>query len=224
MTTSARPLIFEDRADAGRRLEAALPPFDPAETIVIALPRGGVPVAAEICAARGLTLDLVLVRKIGAPGQPELAIGAITDGDEPQITVNTAIARQFHLSDSDVGAMGMTLLPEIDRRRQAYLSGRKPLSVRGKTLLVVDDGVATGASLRASLAALKAMGPKRVVVALPVGPSDLAGRLADLADDVICLSDLRHFGAVGGAYRSFPQVDDATVRAALTRFAPAQVD
>lgn len=222
MAMALQPLIFDDRADAGRQLAAALPPFDPTDTIVIALPRGGVPIAAAICDARGLPLDLVLVRKIGAPGQRELAVGAVTDGDAPHVTVNDAIARQFDLSDEDVTAMGMALLPEIGRRRQTYLSGRKPLTLKGKTLLVVDDGVATGATLRASLTALKAMQPGRIVVALPVGPADLDARLIGHADAVICLSDLHHFGAVGGAYKSFPPVDDATVRAAIDRFPPEQ--
>jgi putative phosphoribosyl transferase len=217
---ASRPMFFKDRADAGRQLAAALPPLDPENTIVVALPRGGVPVAAEICAARDLPLDLVLVRKIGAPGQPELAVGAVTDGNDPQINVNDAVARLFRLSADEVERMGHALLPEIERRRQTYLSGRQALALKGKTLVVVDDGVATGATLRASLMALNSMAPTRVIVALPVGPANLQAQLGDLADDVVCLSDLRNFGAVGGAYRSFPQVGDATVRAAVDRFAP----
>ncbi|WP_211605509.1 phosphoribosyltransferase [Jannaschia faecimaris] len=212
--------MFQDRADAGRRLAAALPPLDAANAVVVALPRGGIPVAAEICATHGVPLDLVLVRKIGAPGQPELAIGAVTDGSVPQVIVNEAIARQFGLSADKVRGMGQTLLPEIERRRQSYLSGRDPLALQGKTVVVVDDGVATGATLQASLTALKARKPGRVIVAIPVGPHDIADRLHSLADQVICLSDLTYFGAVGGAYVSFPQVDDATVRAAFDRFAP----
>ncbi|MBW4706818.1 phosphoribosyltransferase [Roseobacter sp. YSTF-M11] len=217
---SSQPVVFKDRTEAGRRLADALPALDPAETVVIALPRGGVPVAVEICAAYDLPLDLVLVRKIGAPGQPELAVGAITNGDAPQVTVNESVARHFGLSRQDVEERGYLLLPEIARRRQSYLHGRTPLALKGKTVVVVDDGVATGATLRASLAAVQTAEPKRVIVALPVGPQDLAEQLHDLADDIICLSDLRYFGAVGGAYRSFPQTTDAEVRAAIDHFAP----
>lgn len=214
------PWMFRDRADAGRQLAAALPRFDPAKTVVLALPRGGVPVAAEICKAQHLPLDLILVRKIGAPGQPELALGAVTDGASPRIVVNDDVARLHRLSHGEVHAMARDLLPEIERRRAAYLSGRAPLPVTGKTVVVVDDGVATGATLRAALSALQAHDPGRVVVALPVGPPDLGARLDGVADSVICLSELKRFGAVGGAYRAFPQVDDATVRSLVDRFAP----
>lgn len=215
-----KPMIFKDRIDAGRRLAAALPRLDPGDTVVVALPRGGVPVAAEICAAQGLPLDLLFVRKIGAPGQPELAVGAVSDGDAPQVIVNDTVARHFGLTPKAVKAMGRKLLPEIERRRELYMGGRPPLDLTGKTVIVVDDGVATGATLRAGLTALLASLPERIIVALPVGPADLDARLDGLADSLICLSDLDLFGAVGGAYLSFPQVDDATVRATVDRFAP----
>ncbi len=218
----AQPLFFNDRVDAGQKLAAALPRLDPANTVVLALPRGGVPVAAEICAAHGLPLDLILVRKIGAPGQPELAVGAVTDGNAPQVIVNHSVARSHRLSSEDVEAMGRQLLPEIERRRQAYLAGRQPLKIAGKTVVVVDDGVATGATLRASLVAVRAAAPGHIIVALPVGPSDLSARLGELADQVICLADLSHFGAVGGAYRDFRQVTDAAVKAAIERFSPTE--
>lgn len=217
-------LIFKDRSDAGRQLADALPVLDPTESIVVALPRGGVPVAVEICAAQGLPLDLVLVRKIGAPGNPELAVGAVTNGESPLVTINETVARQFRLSESQVQEMGHSLLPEIAQRRRTYLSGRKALAWHGKTLVVVDDGVATGATLRASLKAVQATNPAHVIVALPVGPANLTTMLDDLADVVICLGDIRHFGAVGGAYRSFPQVSDETVRTAIDRFAPERAE
>lgn len=220
---SQTPLVFRDRRDAGRQLAAALPPLDPEQTVVLALPRGGVPVAAEICDAHGLPMDLIFVRKIGAPGQPELAVGAVSDGPNPQIIVNIDVARQFGLSRADVRTMGRDLLPEIERRRDLYLSGRPPLSLKGRTVIVVDDGVATGATLRAALTVLQNAEAARVIVALPVGPADLIRRLNGLADTVVCLSDLLFFGAVGGAYRSFPQVDDDTVRETLHRYAPRNV-
>lgn len=214
---AAQQLVFKDRSDAGKQLAAALPRLEPSEAVVIALPRGGVPVAAEICAAQGLPLDLAFVRKIGAPGQPELAVGAVTDGADPHVTVNEDVARAFHLTRQDVEAMGRALLPEIERRRQTYFPNRQQLALKNKTLVVVDDGVATGATLRASLAALKARDPARLIVALPVGPRDLADRIGGLADTIICLRDLGPLGAVGGAYRAFPQVDDDTVRATIER-------
>ena len=217
---TAAQLIFDDRADAGRRLDAALPPLDQAETVVIALPRGGVPVAAEICSARELPLELVLVRKIGAPGRRELAVGAVTDGPDPHVTVNRRTARHFGLSPADFESMGRDLLPEIERRRATYLGKREPAALAGKTLVVVDDGVATGATLKASLTALKERQPHSIIVAMPVGPDDLASALSGLADTVICLRDLGPIGAVGGAYRRFTQVDDATVRTIVDRFAP----
>ncbi|MEK6216630.1 MAG: phosphoribosyltransferase family protein [Boseongicola sp.] len=214
-----RPLIFNNRSDAGKQLAAALPELDSSNTVVVALPRGGVPVAAQICAAFELPLDLVLVRKIGAPGHPELAVGAVTDGPDPQVTVNQSIAHLLGLSRTEVENMGQELLPEIERRRRTYLSDREPQNLNGKTLIVVDDGVATGATLLASLTALKKKQPRQIIVALPVGPADLGSRLRGLADNVICLRDLSAFGAVGGAYREFAQVDDATVRAILARYA-----
>ena len=217
---AGNPLIFRDRVDAGQQLAVALPPLDPDETVVLALPRGGVPVAAEICEAHNLPLDLILVRKIGTPGHPELALGAVTDGATPRFVVNDAIARHHRLSRAEVEAMGRDLLPEIERRRKTYLEGRAPLPIKGKTVVVVDDGVATGATLRASLAALRGEEPARIIVALPIGPTSLERDLDGLVDTVICLSDLQFFGAVGGAYRSFPQVDDATVRQTVDRFAP----
>ncbi|MDU8943589.1 phosphoribosyltransferase [Ovoidimarina sediminis] len=211
--------MFENRADAGRQLAAALPETDPDSTVVIALPRGGVPVAAEICAARHLPMDIVLVRKIGAPGQPELAVGAVVDGDRPEVTVNTPVARQFGLSRPEVEGLSKPLLEEIERRRLRYLGDRPRPEIAGKTLIVVDDGVATGTTLRASLAALKARNPAEIIVAVPVGPNDLKARLAGLADRVICLGDLS-WGAVGASYRAFEQVDDGTVETLLKAFAP----
>lgn len=211
-------LTFRDRADAGQRLAKALPSFDPLETVVVALPRGGVPVAAEICAQYDLPMDLVLVRKIGAPGNPELAIGAVTDGPFPHVTVNRAVARMYELTDSEVEAKAAGLLPEIERRRSTYLGERAPVDLSGKTVLVVDDGAATGTTLLASLEAIKTRNPQSIVVVLPVAPKELVGRLQRLAHEVVCLRDLGSLGAVGAAYQRFDQVDDSTVRACLDRF------
>ncbi|WP_296424714.1 phosphoribosyltransferase family protein [Yoonia sp.] len=210
---------FTDRAEAGRLLAHALPPLDPHETVVLALPRGGVPVAEQICKARHLPLDLVFVRKIGVPGQPELAVGAIVDGDKPHVTINHRIMHATGLSETEVSAMGRALLPEIDRRRQLYLSAIKRPDVRGKTAVVVDDGVATGATMRASLLALRSRGVAKVILALPTAPPDVLPSLTCLADQTVCLEQPPYFTAVGAAYRDFPQTTDAEVVAALGRCA-----
>ena len=214
-------MIFHDRAEAGKQLAAALPELNPENTVVIALPRGGVPVAAEICAAHGIPMDLVFVRKIGAPGQPELAVGAVTDGDAPQVTLNEDVASHFSLSRNDLQRLAESLLPEIERRKALYLHDRKAIPLVGKTLVVVDDGAATGTTLLASLAALRTQKPARIIVALPVAPRDLKARLGQIAETTICLKDLMH-GAVGAAYRVFEQVDDGTVTALMNRFAPTK--
>ncbi|MBS9717802.1 phosphoribosyltransferase [Pseudohalocynthiibacter aestuariivivens] len=210
--------MYNNRADAGALLAEALPTPDPKETVVIALPRGGVPVAAEICRAFDLPLDLAFVRKIGAPGQPELAVGAIVDGDQPMIEVNERIARAFELSKTDIKAMGAALLPEIERRKELYLGGRPRPSLKGKTLVVVDDGVATGATLRAALKALRQKNAARLILALPVAPPGTIEAFKPLADEMICLMTPGSFMSVGAYYHSFPQVSDAEVIAIMEQF------
>ncbi|WP_300549158.1 phosphoribosyltransferase family protein [Roseovarius sp.] len=206
---------FQDREDAGKALLAALPEVDPANTVVIALPRGGVPVAQEICKALKLPLDLVFVRKIGAPMQPELAVGAVVDGARPEVVVNHEIARNLGLSDAQVSEMAQTLLPEIARRRATYLEGRAPIDLAGKTVIVVDDGIATGATVKASLIAVRNRGAAHIILAVPVAPPDTLHELETLTDEIVCLYAPRYFGAVGAHYRYFPQVSDAEVIAAL---------
>mgnify|MGYP001828446637 CR=1 FL=1 len=213
---------FRNRRDAGRQLAAALPTLDWDNTVVIALPRGGVPVAEEICKRFYLPLDLVFVRKIGMPNQPEVALGAIVDGDSPEIVINPRVARTTGLSEREITKMGHQLLPEIERRKALYLQGLARPTLAGKTLVVVDDGVATGATLRASLAALRRAKPKQIILALPTAPPDILSVLADLADEFICLDRPRMFHAVGAAYASFPQTVDAEVTAALQRCAQWQ--
>jgi len=164
---------FANRADAGRALAARLGKLDPSQTVVLALPRGGVPVAAEIAHSAGVPLDLLLVRKIGAPGNEEFAIGAVVDGNNPEIVVNKDAAAHFGLTEADVREMGASGLREIERRRQLYLKGRSPLEVKGKTAIVVDDGIATGASIKAALRALARRDPARIILAVPVAPGDV---------------------------------------------------
>tara|TARA_R110000744_G_scaffold17817_5_gene48043 strand:- start:910 stop:1587 length:678 start_codon:yes stop_codon:yes gene_type:complete len=203
--------LFSDRADAGRQLAAALPDLDAASTVVIALPRGGVPVAAEICSARHLEMDLVFVRKIGAPGHSELAIGAIVDGDDPQVVVNSEIAGELGVSIAEVQQLGIDKLPEIERRKSLYLAGRPSVPVAGKTLLMVDDGAATGASMSVAIQAYRHRGASRIIVALPVSPSDTLKRLKNEADECLCLYTPSPFYAVGAYYADFAQITDSEV-------------
>ncbi|MCB1424587.1 MAG: phosphoribosyltransferase [Brucellaceae bacterium] len=203
--------VFEDRAEAGRKLVAALDGRDWGGAVVYALPRGGVPVAAEIARAFGLPLDLLLVRKIGAPGHPELALGAVVDGAAPDIAINEDVAASYGFDEADVREMAKAHLAEIERRHRLYLEGRPPIPATGRTAIVVDDGIATGASLMAALHALARRQPARIVLAIPVAPPETLARLRPLADEVVCLEAPAHFYAVGAHYRSFAQVDDDEV-------------
>lgn len=210
---------FADRTDAGRQLASALPSLTADSTVVIALPRGGVPVAEEICKAYHLPLDLVFVRKIGVPGQPEVAIGAIVAGESPKVVINERVARSTGISASRIKEMGHALLPEIERRRALYFQGGQRPDLKGKTLIVVDDGVATGATLRACLLSLRQSGAARIIVALPTAPPDVLASFEGEADQIICLHQQSPFWSVGAAYRSFPQTSNADVIHAIERCA-----
>lgn len=214
------PVLFADRTDAGRRLAERLQGLDAQNSVIAALPRGGVPVAAEIAAATGAPLELVLVRKIGAPGEPELAVGAVSDGATTHWTVNRDVAASFGLSDADVRARGARELAEIERRRALWLGERPRVGFAGKTVVVVDDGVATGATMRVALQAARAGGAKRIVLALPVAPADTLAELSVHADETICLAAPRPFHAVGAHYGAFAQLSDADVAKILAGFPP----
>jgi len=203
--------MFADRADAAEQLVGRLPPLDPARTVVVALPRGGVPIAAFIAKSIGAPLDVVLVRKVGLPGQEELALAAVTDGDHPKLAINTELAQSLHYSEEQILDLARPHLAEIERRRKLYLGGRPALPVRSKTVLVVDDGIATGATMRSALELLRAQDPARLIVAVPVAAEDSLTEIFVLADAVICLSTPRPFIAVGSHYRRFEQVSDQTV-------------
>jgi putative phosphoribosyl transferase len=211
---------FRNRTDAGRRLAAALSGYRGQSVVVLALPRGGVPVAAEVAEELDASLDLVLVRKIGVPGHEELAMGAVADAGEPITVRNSDVMSMLAVDEAVFDAERRRQLVEIERRRDAYLAGAEPLNLSGRVAIVVDDGVATGATTRAALRAVRARGPSQVVLAVPVAATDSLANLAQEADAVVCLEDYSDFGAIGIYYADFRQVSDDEVVEILGRFRP----
>ncbi len=210
--------MFADRHDAARQLLERLPKVDPADSVILALPRGGVPIGAVLAMARGIPLDPLQVRKIGAPGQPELAIGAVgvvgadaEAGGGMQIWVNRDVALYFGLDEVAVRRLAENEMPELERRRALYLGGRRPATLTGKTVIVVDDGLATGATARAALRLVALARPKRTILAIPVAPATALSDLAPKADEIICVETPADFIAVGAHYRDFAQVNDDEV-------------
>lgn len=208
---------FSDRTDAGQQLAKALAHYRQDKPVVLALPRGGVPVAAEIATALGAPLDLVLVRKIGVPYQPELAAGAVVDGGSPVVVRNEDIIRLAGVSEADFAAIRDRELAEIERRRKLYLGDRAHPALKDRTVIVVDDGIATGATTRAALRAIRTRKPRKLVLAVPVAPTSTLAELRDEADDIVCLEDHENFGAIGLFYADFSQVADAVVTDLLAR-------
>jgi putative phosphoribosyl transferase len=208
---------FMDRVDAGRELAKALQHLKDAKPVVLALPRGGVPVGFEVAKALGAPLDVVLVRKIGAPGQPELGLGAVVDGGNPRLVLNEELIDMIRPSERYLEAEEQRQLAEIERRRRLYRPGQPPVTLDGRTAIVVDDGIATGGTVRAVLAALAQTGAARIVLAVPVAPADSLRELALLADEVVCLMSPEPFYAVGVHYRDFTQTTDAEVIDLLKR-------
>jgi putative phosphoribosyl transferase len=208
---------FPDRAAAGRVLAAELAKRALDAPVVYALPRGGVAVGVEIAQMLGAPLDLLFVRKIGVPGHEELAAGSIVDGEQPDIIINEDVALAAGLSRAQMEAAGARALREIERRRTLYLPGREPIPAKDRTAILVDDGVATGASMKAALIAIRRRAPRRVVIAVPVAAADTAAELAELADELVCIATPRNFGAVGFYYRDFHQLEDEEVMALLRR-------
>lgn len=203
--------MFRDRQQAGRKLAEELLKLKLVNPVVLALPRGGVPVAAEIADALHAPLDLVIVRKVGAPGNPELAVAAIVDGDPPDIVLNREIVEVYGLDDSELRALVAGERPELERRRLAYRSGRPSPSTADKTVVLVDDGAATGTTMKVAIRALQRRSPREIVVALPVAPPDVVLDLAREANRVVCLSQPVRFFALGHHYHDFPQLSDEEV-------------
>jgi putative phosphoribosyl transferase len=212
-----RPPIFVDRRDAGHQLAEALRRFAVHDPVVLGLPRGGVPVAYEVADELGAPLDVVFVRKIGAPGHPELGLGAVVDGAEPQIVINEEVAALIEPPPGYIEQAVQRELEEIGRRRRVYLGEREPVPVRDRLVLVVDDGIATGGTVRAALQGLKTAGARRRVLAVPVGPPDVVRAMREACEEIVCLVTPEPFIAVGLWYRDFTQTLDAEVVALLAR-------
>jgi len=211
-------MSFVDRSDAGRKLAQALLAYKDQQPVILALLRGGVPVAAEVAAALDAPLDLILVRKIGVPTQPELAMGAVVDGGLPIVVRNDEVIRMAGVDEAEFEAIRDMELAEIERRRRLYLGNRAAVDVAGHVAIVIDDGVATGATTRAALRATRVRRPSKLVLAVPVAPTDTLVALREEADRVICLEDYAYFGAIGFYYTDFRQLSDQQVKDIVARF------
>lgn len=211
--------IFQDRQDAGLQLAAALERFRDSDLLILALPRGGVPVAFEVACALDAELDLVFVRKLGAPGYPEVGIGAVVDGADPQLVLNEGLLREIAPGRAYIEAEYHRQLAEIERRRSAYAGSRAPQSAAGRTVIVVDDGIATGGTVRAALQALRKTRPARLVLAVPLAPADVVQVLGQECDEIVCLAMPEPFDAVGAHYGDFTQTSDEEVVTLLRRAA-----
>jgi predicted phosphoribosyltransferase/dienelactone hydrolase len=208
-------LPFADRRAAGRLLGQALAKFQGLRPLVLALPRGGVPVGYEVARALGADFDLLLVRKLGAPGHEELGIGAIVDGPSPQVLLNEEIVRRLMLPPGYVERETERQLAELERRRSEYLGDRTPLPAQDRTVIVVDDGIATGGTIRAALQGIRRLRPRQLVLAVPVAPEDSLARLRNECDEIVCLATPDPFHAVGIHYADFSQTTDAEVKQLL---------
>lgn len=208
---------FADRGDAGRRLAGKLTHLKERHPAIFALPRGGVAIGFEIAQVLGAPLDIVLVRKIGVPWQPELAVGAVTDGAAPETFIDRDLAATLEIPESYLEEEMARQLAEIERRREIYCADRPPAEVKGHTAIVVDDGIATGATMRVALRALRNRGPAYLVVAVPVAPPDTLAELGKTADETVCLETPVGLGAIGFYYRDFHQMTDAEVTELLAR-------
>lgn len=206
---------FRDRADAGRQLAAALSDHVDRAAVVIGLPRGGVVVAAEVARALAAPLDILVVRKIGAPGQPELGLGAIAEGGIELL--NEPLMRQVNVTRAQLQPTIDSELAELERRVARYRGSGRPLDVAGRAVIVVDDGLATGGTVRAAAGALRALGAAELVLAVPVGSPRTVAELQSLFDDIVCLQTPNMFYAIGQFYRDFDQTTDEEVIALLAR-------
>ena len=202
---------FIDRDDAGRQLAKALARYKDSKPIILALPRGGVPVAAKVAEALHAPLDVLLVRKIGVPFQPELAMGAVVDGASPLTVRNEEVISLAGVSEREFSVVRDQQLSEIERRRKMYVGDRPHAELAAQTVIVVDDGIATGSTTRAALEAVRLRKPSKLVLAVPVAPTGTLKKLAREADEIVCLEDYEEFGAIAFFYSDFRQVSDDEV-------------
>ena len=207
---------FDDRGDAGRQLAQRLESLHGQDIVVLGLPRGGVPVAFEVAKALRAPLDVLVVRKLGVPFQPELAFGAIGEGGEVRV-INDAVVQEARLNRDDIDAVESEQRAELQRRSDRFRGGRGRISLTGRIAIIVDDGIATGATAKAACQVARAQGASRVVLAVPIGPDDIVARLAGYADEIVCLETPASFYAVGQGYRNFTQTSDDEVIALLDR-------
>jgi putative phosphoribosyl transferase len=207
--------MFNDRDHAAELLADAVEAAHPKDPVVLALPRGGLPVAAPVARRLGAPLDLLMVRKLGMPGQPELAAGAVVDGPAHEVVFNEGLLTSFGLTEADFDGAITEQLAEIERRRRVYLGDHAPVDVAGRTAIVIDDGIATGATVKAALKALRKRDPAAIWLAVPVAPADTVPEFESLVDRLICLETPIPFWAVGAHYARFDQVSDERVAAIL---------
>jgi predicted phosphoribosyltransferase len=216
-----RRILFRNRADAGRQLAASLTAYaNRQDVIVLALPRGGVPVAYEVAQALHAPLDVFVVRKLGVPGQEELAMGAVATGGA--VLLNPEVVQYLDIAEAELRAVIAAERQELERRNRLYRDDRPPPEVKGRTVILVDDGLATGASMRVACAALRQLGPARLVVAVPVAPAEACAEMRAEADEVVCAVTPEPFYGVGMWYDDFTQTTDAQVRDLLARAAAPQ--
>ncbi len=214
--------VFSTREAAGRSLAKRLMPYASPKVVVLGVPRGGLPVAREVAAALHAPLDIVVVRKLGAPGQPELGIGAVVDGDHPRAIFNQEVLEQLAVPDEYIDNEIKRQLAEVKRREELYRQGRPRIPLEGKDVIVVDDGIATGSSIRAALRGVRRQKPNRLILAVPVAPSETIDALRAEADEIVCLETPVNFYAVGQFYIDFHQVSDEEVKQILAGDALAQ--
>lgn len=206
--------IFKDRADGGKKLAQELSPYsDRSNVVVLGLPRGGVPVAYEVAKELDAPLDVFIVRKLGVPGHEELAMGAIASGGVS--VLNDEVVKGVNLSEDDIDQVARREREELERRERAYRGERPGVALQNKIVLLVDDGLATGASMRAAVKGVREHGPEKIIVAVPTAPPETCEAFNDLADEAICLETPTPFIGVGAWYEDFPQTKDEEVKEIL---------
>jgi len=207
------PERYRDRRHAGLELARYLADVKGQDVVVLALPRGGVPVAFEVARALDAQLDVFVVRKLGLPGHPEFAMGAIASGGVR--VLNDEVVRLYRIPEQAVEAIARDERHELERRERAFRSQRPPLDVGGRTVVLIDDGLATGSTMKAAVEAVRSLRPARIIVAVPVGSPDTCREFAAIADAIICARAPEHFAAVGQWYDDFRQTTDEEVRELL---------